>query len=93
MSYPYAKRGEVTDTYFGTVVADPYRWMENASSKETIQFVKEENEYTEKWFADQQNISGLKLKDFIARQKKASDTNFFKSITEEGQYVYAILEH
>ena len=67
--------------------------MENASSKETIQFVKEENEYTEKWFADQQNISGLKLKDFIARQKKASDTNFFKSITEEGQYVYAILEH
>ena len=21
MSYPYAKRGEVTDTYFGTVVA------------------------------------------------------------------------
>ena len=41
MSYPYAKRGEVTDTYFGTVVADPYRWMENASSKETIQFVKE----------------------------------------------------
>ena len=93
MSYPYAKRGEVTDTYFGTVVADPYRWMENASSKETLQFVKDENEYTEKWFADQQNISGLKLKDFIARQKKASDTNFFKSITEEGQYVYAILEH
>ena len=70
MSYPYAKRGEVTDTYFGTVVADPYRWMENASSKETIQFVKEENEYTEKWFADQQK---LPIPIFSkALQKKAS---------------------
>ena len=28
LAYPAAARGEVTDTYHGTKVADPYRWLE-----------------------------------------------------------------
>ncbi len=31
LQYPAAERGPVTDTYHGTTVADPYRWMETAS--------------------------------------------------------------
>ncbi|MFP5041408.1 prolyl oligopeptidase family serine peptidase [Parasediminibacterium sp. JCM 36343] len=41
--YPTAKKDTVTNNYFGTVVADPYRWMENAASEETRAWVAEEN--------------------------------------------------
>jgi prolyl oligopeptidase len=31
MTYPKATKGNQTDTYFGTAVADPYRDLENDS--------------------------------------------------------------
>jgi prolyl oligopeptidase len=34
-SYPPAARGNVTDDYHGTRVADPYRWLEDLDSPET----------------------------------------------------------
>src|SRR4029453_9023115 len=30
--YPATKRGDTVDDYFGTKVADPYRWLEGDSS-------------------------------------------------------------
>jgi prolyl oligopeptidase len=44
--YPVTKKGTVTDNYFGTEVADPYRWMEDDKSEETAQWVKDENKVT-----------------------------------------------
>ena len=32
--YPVARKVEQTDDYFGTVVSDPYRWMEDVDSAE-----------------------------------------------------------
>ena len=32
MQYPETHKGDVTDTYFGTEVADPYRWLEDDRS-------------------------------------------------------------
>lgn len=46
MKYPETKKGEVKDTYFGTEVADPYRWLENDTSAETEDWVKRQNEFT-----------------------------------------------
>jgi len=49
MSYsinPPAKKGDVKDTYFGTVVEDPYRWLEDDNSAETAEWVKSENKQT-----------------------------------------------
>ena len=37
---------EVTDTYFGTKIVDPYRWMEDAKSPETAAWMKAQADYT-----------------------------------------------
>lgn len=46
MNYPSTKKGEVVDTYFGTTVPDPYRWLEDDKSAETAQWVKDQNDFT-----------------------------------------------
>jgi prolyl oligopeptidase len=38
-AYPPAPRGDVTDDYHGTVVADPYRWLEDLDSDATRRWV------------------------------------------------------
>jgi len=44
--YPPTKKGDVKDTYFGTVVEDPYRWLEDDNSPETAEWVKAQNQLT-----------------------------------------------
>ena len=46
MKYPETKRDNVTDDYFETKVSDPYRWLEDENSKETENWVKEQNRLT-----------------------------------------------
>ena len=43
---PVAREDDTVDTYFGTEVADPYRWLEDDNSPETAQWVKAENKVT-----------------------------------------------
>lgn len=50
--YPVARMDEsVVDDYFGTKVADPYRWMEDDRSQETADWVKAENVVTQNYLA------------------------------------------
>jgi prolyl oligopeptidase len=51
LSYPATRQVEQTDTYHGTRVADPYRWLEDDNSAETAAWVKAQNAVTEKFFA------------------------------------------
>ena len=44
--YPFSKKIDVTDNYFGTVVPDPYRWLENDTAKDVEQWVNEQNRVT-----------------------------------------------
>ncbi|MEA4917220.1 prolyl oligopeptidase family serine peptidase [Proteiniphilum sp.] len=46
ITYPETRKGEVVDTYFGTEVKDPYRWLEDDRSDETAAWVKVQNEVT-----------------------------------------------
>ncbi|HTS45778.1 MAG TPA: prolyl oligopeptidase family serine peptidase [Puia sp.] len=46
LAYPQTKRTDQIDDYFGTQVADPYRWLENDTSAETRAWVKDENKVT-----------------------------------------------
>lgn len=51
LPYPETPRGSVTDDYFGTVVPDPYRWLEDDASAETAAWVEAENAVTEHYLA------------------------------------------
>ena len=44
---PTAKHG-VTETFFGSVVPDPYRWLEDADAPAVKQWITAQNAYTEK---------------------------------------------
>ena len=44
--YPAARRSDHVDTYFGTQVPDPYRWMEDVDSAEVKTWVDAENSLT-----------------------------------------------
>lgn len=51
IQYPKAVKDGTTDTYFGTVVADPYRWLENDTSAQTTAWVEAENQVTNAYLA------------------------------------------
>lgn len=46
VSYPQTKKTDVVDDYFGTKVADPYRWLENDTAPDTKQWVQDQNKVT-----------------------------------------------
>ncbi|MDD4142891.1 MAG: prolyl oligopeptidase family serine peptidase, partial [Bacteroidales bacterium] len=44
--YPVTAKVEQVDDYFGTMVEDPYRWLEDDMSEQTAEWVKAENKVT-----------------------------------------------
>ncbi|WP_020652344.1 prolyl oligopeptidase family serine peptidase [Massilia niastensis] len=51
LTYPVSKKTDQTDTYHGTAVADPYRWLEDANSAETKSWVEAQNKVTQAYLA------------------------------------------
>jgi prolyl oligopeptidase len=49
LTYPVTAKSAQIDDYHGTRVADPYRWLEDANSAETKQWVDAENAVTQAW--------------------------------------------
>src|SRR5580704_5234422 len=62
LKYPPARRGDVVDNYFGTKVADPYRWMEDLNSPEVKQWVDAENAVTGRY------LDALPLRNALKRR-------------------------
>jgi len=46
ITYPATKKVDVVDDYFGTKVADPYRWLEDNDSPEVAAWVEAQNKVT-----------------------------------------------
>ncbi len=84
LHYPPTQKDEtVVDTYFGTPVSDPYRWLENDTSAATKAWVKAQNAVT------QQYLSQIPFRDII-RKRLQSLWNYerFSAPAKEGDYTY-----
>lgn len=46
LDYPVTRTSDQVDTYHGTQVPDPYRWLEDDTSPETVKWVEAENTVT-----------------------------------------------
>ena len=46
LQYPETRKAAQTDDYFGTAIADPYRWLEDDNSAETAAWVEAQNKVT-----------------------------------------------
>ena len=58
MRYPETKKEETQDNIFGKSIEDPYRWLEDFTSEEAADWVKEQNELTDSFTSNkyQKNI-------------------------------------
>ena len=55
IEYPKPWKSDTSDTYFGTKVADPYRWLEDINSPKTLDWVTKESTLTDQF------VSGKKI--------------------------------
>ena len=46
ITYPSTRKSDQVDDYHGTPVKDPYRWLEDVDSPETLDWVRRQNELT-----------------------------------------------
>jgi prolyl oligopeptidase len=84
LQYPAARITDQKDVYFGTTVADPYRWMENVDSAEVKQWVDTENTLTQSFLSDVPQRAKIH-----ARLMELNDYERFQAPeTENGRYFY-----
>jgi prolyl oligopeptidase len=62
MRYPQPRKGDVVDDYFGTKIADPYRWMEDLNAPEVKQWIDAENAVTFKY------LDSLQVRDVLKKR-------------------------
>ena len=51
IQYPKTRTVDTSDTYFGIRIKDPYRWLEDDNSPETLDWVRQENSVTEEYIS------------------------------------------
>ena len=85
-AYPETRMDEtVVDDYFGTKVADPYRWLENDTSAETADWVKAQTEVTNDYLSHIPFRSALKdrLTEFVNYERYSMPSK------KHGRYIYS----
>jgi prolyl oligopeptidase len=95
MKYPETRKGDVVDNYFGTDVADPYRWLEDDRSTETEAWVVEQNKVTRNYlekipFRDQIKERLTKIwnyEKYTAPTRHGDYNYFYKNDGLQNQYV------
>jgi prolyl oligopeptidase len=68
--YPLTRTVEVSDDYFGTVIKDPYRWLENMNNPEVLD-----------WFRAQADFTAGVLENIPGRDRLLND---IKALTDMG---------
>jgi prolyl oligopeptidase len=81
LSYPVTRTMAQADTYFGSVVTDPYRWLEDDTTAEVADWVKTQNELT---FA---YLRGIPFRDkLLKRMEELYDYERYSAPARKGQY-------
>jgi prolyl oligopeptidase len=62
LPYPQARTVDQTDIYFGTPIADPYRWMEDLDAPEVAAWVEAENALTQGWLSEVSERDALRTR-------------------------------
>ncbi len=70
---PVVDADPVTDNYFGTKIADSYRWLEDAKSAETRAFIDAENAYTTRY-----------MKQVTIRSQAEDELDALENVSEAG---------
>jgi prolyl oligopeptidase len=82
--YPATTRGDVADDYYGTRIADPYRWFEDAGAQSTRDWVSAQNALAQPYLEalPQRAWLGNRLKQLWTYER------FGVPQREEGKYFY-----
>ncbi|WP_448633607.1 prolyl oligopeptidase family serine peptidase [Pedobacter panaciterrae] len=83
ITYPETKKENIKDTYFGTVVEDPYRWLEDDRAEDTKAWVKAENAVTQKYLAQIPYRKAIK-----ERLTKLMNYEKYSQPFKEGDFTY-----
>lgn len=95
VTYPNTKKVDTTTNYFGIVVKDPYRWLEDDRSPETEQWVQKQNKISFNY------LNQIPFKDTLKKRleklwnyekvgapfKEGNYTYFYKNNGLQNQYV------
>ncbi|HTK18549.1 MAG TPA: prolyl oligopeptidase family serine peptidase [Mucilaginibacter sp.] len=83
LPYPQTKKVDTVDTYFGTAVPDPYRWLENDQAADTKAWVKEENKVTQDY------LGQIPYRDAIRKRLEVLwNYEKYSAPFKEGKYTY-----
>ena len=82
--YPNPEKSTVVDNYFGTEVADPYRWMEEINSQKTLN-----------WLNDEEGVFTQYKKNLFVEKvynKLLSYSHiYYQSIVKKGTYYFSYM--
>ena len=95
MNYPKTNKVEVSDTYFGTTIKDPYRWLEDDRAENTKDWVEAQNKMTQNYLSKIPFRNAIKnrleilwnYEKFTAPFKEGAYTYFYKNDGLQNQYV------
>ncbi len=101
IKYPDSKKMDAIDDYHGTMVSDPYRWLEDDNSDETKKWVNSQNEVTEQYLSTIPYRMEIKkrfeelwdFKKYTAPYKHGAYYYFAKNDGLQNQYVYYRLKN
>ncbi|TDQ08353.1 prolyl oligopeptidase family serine peptidase [Pedobacter metabolipauper] len=83
MTYPNTKEENISDNYFGTIVNDPYRWLEDDRAEDTKAWVVEQNAVTQKY------LEQIPYRDLIReRLTKLMNYEKYSQPFKKGVYTY-----
>ncbi len=82
---PVAKIEPKVDTIFGDVLIDNYHWLRNRGSKEVLDYLKAENEYTQAMMAGTEKLQKTLYEEMVGRIK---ETDLSVPVKEDDYYYY-----